>query len=52
LFEKDVKRVHFSTGKAPKVSLFGEESKRKEYIPGANKYSPKEFYKTLGTIKL
>ena len=52
LFEKNVKKIHFSVGKAAKESLFGEESKRKAYIPGANKYSPTGFYRTLGTIKL
>lgn len=52
MFKKDVKNIHFFAAKAAKQTIFGEESKRKAFVPGSNKYKPQHFYRTIGTIKL
>lgn len=52
LFKKEGKNIHFFAAKAAKHTIFGEESKRKAFVPGSNKYTPQLFYRTIGTIKL
>lgn len=51
LFKTDEKEIRYASPKAAKNSLFTEESKRRAFIPGSNKYNTKDmFYRTIGTI--
>jgi len=50
-FTTKPKEIHFPINNQKKISVFAEESKRKEWIPGPTVYSPTRKEKLLGSYK-